>query len=192
MLEPTTPQEAVTEYLNDISAELAATTIANHEYRLKQFLDWTNEAGINNMNNITGRKLQEFKQWKQGEVAKVTLKNHLSTLRQFIEFCEDTNAVPTGVGRKIRLPTMQLGEDVNDTFLTAKEADRILDYCDTYEYATLRHTAFYILWHTGMRSGALRGLDMPTSTAITDSSQLDTGQKPTRRSKTKNEQRVTS
>lgn len=160
MLEPTTPREAVTEYLDEISTELAATTVANHRYRLKQFLDWSEEAGVNDMNNVNGRKLQEFKTWKQGEVAKVTLKNHLSTLRQFIEFCEDTNAVPTGVGRKIRLPTMQLGEDVDDTFLLSKEAERILDYCEKYEYATLRHTAFCILWHSGMRSGALRGLDV--------------------------------
>jgi integrase len=160
MLEPTTPREAVENYIDDIKHELAATTVANHRYRLEQFIQWSDEAGIDDMNSITGRKLQEFKTWKQGTVAKVTLKNHLSTLRQFIEFCEDTNTVPTGVGRKIRLPTMQLGEDVNDTFLMAKEADQILDYCDKYEYATLRHTVFHILWHTGMRSGALRGLDV--------------------------------
>jgi integrase len=160
MLEPTTPREAVEDYIEDIRRELAATTIANHRYRLEQFIEWTDETGITNMNSITGRKLQDFKNWKRDSVAKVTLKNHLSTLRQFIEFCEDTNSVPTGVGRKIRLPTMQLGDDVDDTFLMAKEADRILDYCKKYEYATLRHTVFYILWHTGMRSGALRGLDV--------------------------------
>jgi site-specific recombinase XerD len=160
MLEPTTPREAVENYIEDIKHELAATTVANHRYRLEQFIQWSDETGIDDMNSITGRRLQEFKTWKQGTVAKVTLKNHLSTLRQFIEFCEDTNTVSTGVGRKIRLPTMQLGEDVDDTFLMAKEADRILDYCEKYEYATLRHTVFHILWHTGMRSGGLRGLDV--------------------------------
>jgi site-specific recombinase XerD len=155
-----TPREAVNEYLAEIKNELAATTHANHRYRLDQFIQWADEEGLTNMNDITGSKLQSFKQWKSGDVAKVTVKNHLSTLRQFIEFCEDIDVAPNGVGRKIRLPTMQLGDDVNDTHLLPKEAKAILDYCEKYEYATLRHTAFYILWHTGMRSGGLRGLDV--------------------------------
>ncbi|ELZ37509.1 tyrosine-type recombinase/integrase [Halorubrum tebenquichense] len=155
-----TPREAVNEYLAEIKNELAATTHANHRYRLDQFIQWADEEGLSNMNDITGSKLQDFKQWKSGDVAKVTIKNHLSTLRQFIEFCEDIDVAPNGVGRKIRLPTMQLGDDVNDTHLLPNEAEAILDYCDKYEYATLRHTAFYILWHTGMRSGGLRGLDV--------------------------------
>ena len=160
MLEPITPREAVNEYLAEIKNELAATTHANHRYRLDQFIQWADENNMTNMNDITGSKLQEFKQWKSSDVAKVTVKNHLSTLRQFIEFCEDIDAAPVGVGRKIRLPTMQLGDDVNDTHLLPKEAEAILNYCEKYEYATLRHTAFYILWHTGMRSGGLRGLDV--------------------------------
>jgi len=160
MLEPMTPREAVNEYLAEIKNELAATTHANHRYRLDQFIQWADEEGLTNMNDITGSKLQDFKQWKSGDVAKVTVKNHLSTLRQFIEFCEDIDVAPNGVGRKIRLPTMQLGDDVNDTHLLPKEAKAILNYCEKYEYATLRHTAFYILWHTGMRSGGLRGLDV--------------------------------
>jgi len=155
-----TPREAVNEYLAEIKNELAATTHANHRYRLDQFIQWADKEGLTNMNDITGSKLQDFKQWKSGDVAKVTVKNHLSTLRQFIEFCEDIDVAPNGVGRKIRLPTMQLGDDVNDTHLLPKEAKAILNYCEKYEYATLRHTAFYILWHTGMRSGGLRGLDV--------------------------------
>jgi site-specific recombinase XerD len=155
-----TPREAVNEYLAEIKNELAATTHANHRYRLDQFIQWADKEGLTNMNDITGSKLQDFKQWKSSGVAKVTVKNHLSTLRQFIEFCEDIDVAPNGVGRKIRLPTMQLGDDVNDTHLLPKEAKAILNYCNKYEYATLRHTAFYILWHTGMRSGGLRGLDI--------------------------------
>ena len=160
MLQPMSPREAVTEYLNEIKPEVAATTHANHRYRLKQFLEWADENGLDNMNEITGKSLQEFKQWRRQDIAKVTLKNHLGTIRQFIEFCEDIDTAPTGVAGKIRLPTLQLGEDVNDVHLLEKEADAILEYCEKYEYATLRHTAFYILWYTGMRSGALAGVDV--------------------------------
>lgn len=160
MLEPTTPREAVNEYLAEVQQELAAATAQNHKYRLNKFLTWANETGLTNMNNITGSQLQEFKQWLTGDVAKVTVKNHLSTVRQFIEFCEDINVAPEGIGRKIRLPTIQLGEDVSDVHILQKEADAILSYCEDYEYATLRHTAFYLLWHTGMRASALTGLDV--------------------------------
>jgi len=94
------------------------------------------------------------------DLAPVKLKNHLGTLRQFLEFCEDIDVAPTGISRKLRLPTLELGEDVSDVFILPEEADAILDYCDDYEYASLRHVAFFILWHTGMRSGAIRGLDL--------------------------------
>ncbi|UPV72737.1 site-specific integrase [Halorussus limi] len=160
MLEPTSPREAVNEYLAEVQQELAAATAQNHKYRLDKFLTWTDEVGLDDMNEITGSLLQEFKQWLMGDVAKVTVKNHLSTVRQFVEFCEDINVAPKGVGRKIRLPTIQLGEDVSDVHILQKEAEMILEYCEDYEYATLRHTAFYILWHTGMRASALTGLDI--------------------------------
>lgn len=187
MLEPTSPREAVNEYLAEVNQELAAATAQNHKYRLEKFLNWADQYGLDNMNDITGSKLQEMKQWLHTDVSKVTVKNHLSTIRQFVEFCEDIDAAPNGVARKIRLPTMQMDEDVRNIHLTEKEADAILEYCDKYEYATLRHTAFYILWHTGVRASALTGLDVRDYD--TNSQSLSLQHRPEQETPLKNKER---
>lgn len=160
MLRPMTPQEAVNDYLEDVQGEVARTTYENHMSRLQRFLEWADDYGLDDMNNISGSKLHEFKQHRKQDIAKITLKNQLGTIRQFLEFCEDIDVAPNGVSRKVRLPSIELGEDVNDVHITQKEAEKVLEYCEDYEYATMRYTVFYILWETGMRTGALRGLDV--------------------------------
>lgn len=160
MLEPMSPEEAVTEYLEDRESELADTSNKNHRYRLQHFLEWPDEYGLEDMNAITGRKLHDFKKWRGKDVNNVTLKNQLGTVRQFIAFCERINAAPNGVQEKLIFPTIGHMEDVRAAKLTLEEANGILKYCEKYEYAMLRHAAFYLIWHTGIRSGTLRALDV--------------------------------
>lgn len=160
MLEPMHPREAVNEYLSEVEAELAAATAQNYRYRLKKFLDWAEQAELGNMNDLHGNQLQAFKKDLMDDLAKITVKNHLSTTRKFVRYCEDRNVAPEGVSRKIRLPTIHKGEDVRDDHITQDEIAKILDFCEIYEFATLRHTAFYLLVETGLRSGALTGLDV--------------------------------
>jgi site-specific recombinase XerD len=160
MLEPMPPREAVTEYLEDKKTELADTSHQNHRYRLQRFLEWADETGLDDMNEITGRKLHRYKQWRAEDVNNVTLKNQLGTVRQFLAFCERINAAPDGVHEKLTLPTIGHMEDVRTDKLSPDEANAILEYCEKFEYATLRHAAFYLMWHTGIRSGAVRALDI--------------------------------
>lgn len=160
MLDPMSPEEAVTEYLEDRRTDLAPSSHENHTYRCQRFIEWADQYGLTNMNDLTGRKLHEFRKWRQEDVNAVTLKTQLGTIRLFLRFCERLNAVPADMDQKLSLPTIGYNEDVNDDVLTAEEATAILDYCETYEYATLRHTAFYLIWHTGMRSGTIRSLDL--------------------------------
>lgn len=160
MLEPMSPKEAVTEYLKDRETDLAPTSHENHKYRCQRFIEWADEFGLTNMNELTGRKLHEFKKWRQEDVNAVTLKTQLGTIRIFLRFCDRINAVPSGVDEKISMPDIGYNEDVNDDVLSKEEAKTILNYCEKYEYATVRHAAFYLIWHTGMRSGTARSLDL--------------------------------
>jgi hypothetical protein len=98
MLEPMPPHEAVTEYPADRKNELADTSHENHRYRLHRFLEWADETGLDDMNEITGRKLHRFKQWRSEDVNNVTLKNQLETIR-----CERISAAPNGVHEKFTL-----------------------------------------------------------------------------------------
>ena len=187
MLEPITPEDAVESYLADKELELEDSSLRNHRYRLQRFLEWAGECGLEDMNEITGRKLNEYKQWRSKDVNNVTLKNQLGTVRQFIAFCERIDAAPQGVHEKMTLPTIGYMEDVSEERLTSDEAEVILEYCEKYEYATLRHALFYVMWHTGIRSGTAHALDV--ADLDTEQGFLDIRNRPETGTKLKNRDR---
>mgnify|MGYP000194574002 FL=1 len=159
MIEPITPRRAKELYLED-RTDLSDTSKQNHGYRVERFVEWCEENDLDNLNDLTGRDLHEFKVWRAQDVNNVTLQNQLGTIRQFLAFCERIDAVPGGVSGKVELPQLGMDEDVNDTAITPEEAEAILEYLDKYEYATLRHLIFYTLWHTGIRTSTLRAFDV--------------------------------
>lgn len=159
MLEPMHPVEAVQDYL-DGRTDLSPSSKRNHGYRLQRFLEWCEEEGIDEMNELTGRKLHRYKIWRAEDVNNVTLKNQLGTIRQFLAFCEHIDAVPEGLSEKLELPELGLKEDVDDTMLSSDEVEKVLPYLQKYEYASLRHVIFLLLWHTGIRTSTLRAFDI--------------------------------
>jgi site-specific recombinase XerD len=162
MLEPLRPQKAVEQYLASRSHDATKSTIQNHRYRLKQFLKWAEEQGFDNMNDLTGRKAEQFKNWRVAEcdVNSVTLEQHLRTFRVFVRWCESVDAVEEGVADKILVPRVSQGEKVREEYIDKETAEEIIDYLCRFEWATVSHLIFHILWHTGMRRGALHSLDL--------------------------------
>jgi len=161
-LQPITPQEAKEWYLENRRADVAEATYNAHNYRLSAFVRWCDESGIENMNDLSGRHFHKYKTWRreEGDCNKVTLATQLSTLKVFINFCEGIDGVQQGLSEYIDPPTMSKQEDVNDDHLDAETAEIIIDYNRNYNYADRNHIIFELLWHTGMRNGALRAIDL--------------------------------
>ena len=59
-LEPIEPETAVELYLADREPELRSVTLNSHRSRLGFFVEWCADRGIDNLNELTGRKLNEF------------------------------------------------------------------------------------------------------------------------------------
>lgn len=160
-LEPIEPAVAVQMYLEDRRHEVADATLQAHDYRLRQFVAWCEEVGIDNLNEITGRELHRFrvKRREKDGLATATMKGQLATLRTFLRFCATIEAVKPELDEKILLPTTT-EEDARTEMLTSDRAQEILTHLEKYEYATLRHALMEVLWQTGIRAGAVRGLDI--------------------------------
>lgn len=92
MLESLTPEDAVEAYLNERESELSESSLRNQRYRLGQFLDWCEEVGLEDMNEMTGRRAYEYRQWRSEGIKPITLKTSLDTLRVFLRFCERIEA----------------------------------------------------------------------------------------------------
>jgi len=161
-LEPLAPVEAKEMFLAQRSNEVAEATLQGYHYRLKPFVQWCDEQGVTNLNDLTARSLHEYRLWRKedGDLKTITLKGQLSTLRVFVKFCETIDGVEQGLHDKILIPSVDDEEAVSNSMLDAERAKPILDYLGKYEYASKRHALFSVLWHVGCRMGAAHSLDV--------------------------------
>ena len=60
-LEPIDPETALDLYLADKETEFAKATHRSHGSRLGHFVRWCDERDITNLNELTGRRLQEYR-----------------------------------------------------------------------------------------------------------------------------------
>lgn len=159
-LEPIEPDTAVELYLTERKSELSKQTLRTHKGRLKLFLDWCAENDIDNLNDLTGRDTNRYKIWRSKEIKNVTLKSYIDTLRVFLRWATGIDAVHPELPNKVQSPTLQRGENERDTHIDSETAEEILAYLRKYEYSTLPHITWELLWHTSMRRGAARSLDV--------------------------------
>jgi integrase len=166
-LQPIEPEEAVEMYLNSREDDCTRNTIEGQYYRLQAFLAWCEEEGVENLNGLSGRDLYAYRVWRRegnynggGELSGPTLRGNLATLRSFLRFCGEIEAVPAEFFDRVPIPTVSGGADVSESTLDPDRAQTILEYLGSYHYASRTHVIALVLWHTGCRVGALRALDV--------------------------------
>lgn len=159
-LQPIEPETAIELYLNHREPELADKTMQNITQHLTRFQEWCEKEGIDNLNELTGRKLHEYRLWRQDGVAQTTLSINLSSLRVFLKWCQSVDGVPDGLYETVILPTRNRSEEARDEMLNADHAEEMLQWLRTYKYATRTHALLEVMWHTGIRKGTLRSLDV--------------------------------
>ncbi|MFD1641460.1 tyrosine-type recombinase/integrase [Halohasta litorea] len=159
-LDPISPPEAIDLYLEHRRPEVAKTTLQNHEYRLSRFREWADEHDLENMNDLTGRKLHQYRTWRSEGIKRVTLVNELRTLQMFLEFCAAIDAVEEGLREQVLIPTLEPGDEASDVELHTDRAEEILKYLKRFHYASRKHVVFALLWHTGIRLGTLQSIDL--------------------------------
>ena len=161
-LEPLEPQRAKEMYQQERQGEVTERTLQAHHYRLVHFIRWCNEEGIDDLNDLTGRRLHECRLWRKedGDLNAVSLRTQLETLRVFIRFCETIDAVPSGLHEKILLPTLSNDDEQCEEILRSEQAEDVLEYLRQSEYASRTHVVLELFWHTGIRLGSLIALDL--------------------------------
>jgi len=166
-LEPLAPREAINLYLDARRDDTTENTRQGQLYRLRAFATWCDEEHVENLNELDGRDLYAYRIWRreggysddEEELAPSTLRGDLATLRAFLRFCGEIEAVPSDFFDRVPLPSVS-GHDVSETTLEPDRAETILDYLGEYDYASRTHVIVLLLWHTGCRMGALRALDV--------------------------------
>ncbi len=164
-LEPIAPRDALELWLDQMDGDLSPHTVRARRYRMGFFVRWCEGADadgprLTNLNEISGRDLLRYRNWRADGINRVTLKTQLSELRVFMRFCAKIDAVPESIPERINVPTLQGGENERDTFVSAERAEDVIEFLETYYYASLNHVLFLLTWQTGARIGGLHSLDL--------------------------------
>jgi site-specific recombinase XerD len=164
-LEPLEPATAKEMYLDARKQEVSQSTLEGYHYRLTHFIRWCEAVeGISNMNVLTGRKLHEYKTWRRddGNLQPITLEGQLDALRLFIRWCGTINAVDPELHEVFAtlLPKLRKTDEQSEAILEYETASELLTYLRKFEYGSRTHVLLEVLWHTGIRLGALVSLDV--------------------------------
>ena len=104
-LEPIEPKYALELYLADRENNVSQATIYSHRSRLGHFIRWCQAgASINNLNELFGRQLHEFRIWRriEGDLSKTTEKTQMDKLRGITHALQE--GWPIKVGSWIAVP----------------------------------------------------------------------------------------
>jgi len=161
-LEPIKPKAALELYLAYRENELSQATMYSHNSRIGHLVRWCNEKSIENVNELTGRKLQEYRIWRreEGDLRPASEKTQMDTIRVFIRWLETIDAVPADLSTKILSPTLSLDDEVRNVLIDKEQIDPVLTHLAKYDYASLKHVSLTLLWKTMMRIGAAHALDL--------------------------------
>lgn len=86
------------------------------------------EANIDNMNDLTGRMLQEFKTWRRDEngLKPITLHGQLGALRIFLRWGESIDAVEEGLHDKIVMSVLNKDDEQSEDVLRSEDTEKVL------------------------------------------------------------------
>ena len=154
-----TVSDAVEQYQRERSHEVRESTVVNQKYHLRSFVDWAAEIELDDLGNLNGFLVNQFKTWRRenSEINDQTLYNVLMTIRGFLGWCEQRELVEDGLADKLDIPKPE--DPTRNTTIDPRRAEDILTHLQKFRYASLHHVLFYLLYHTGMRIGTARALD---------------------------------
>lgn len=166
-LQPLSPEEALELHLNMMEENYTKSTVWSHNSRLQFFINWCEMEGLDNLNDLSGRDILRYRTWRRqqngkgdGPISEATLKTALDTLRVYLKTAAKADAVHPKLPEQIDPPSLSDRKASRDVMLDADRAQRLIDYLRKYEYASAIHLTTELLWHTGMRRGAIRSIDV--------------------------------
>jgi site-specific recombinase XerD len=161
-LEPLDPETGVELFIEHKATDCAASTVQNHRYRMKHFLEWCDETGTENLNDLSGRDIQRYRLWLADgdDINAITMKNMMSGFRVFLEWAGSIEAVTENLYQKLMIPRVRGNRESREDILETERAEELLAHLSRYKYASMHHVLLAFLWETGMRMGAAHSVDV--------------------------------
>ncbi|WP_435143851.1 tyrosine-type recombinase/integrase [Halobaculum sp. P14] len=158
------PREAADRWLSKRGVDCSDTTIATYWYRIKKIVDFCEERDIDRLSELTPWALDEFDSEMRGRgPEKVTLSKEYRTMNKWLEWAENIGIARESISEVLDPPETTKEEEVNRDRLEPAIAKSTIRAFRSQpvgaDRATLPHTILELLWWTGARMGAIRGID---------------------------------
>ncbi|GGN97583.1 tyrosine-type recombinase/integrase [Haloarcula pellucida] len=157
------PRAARDRWLDKLRVEKRGASVSTYHYRLKLFVEWAEEQGIERMRDLSGWELESYENFRRSQdLSPITLNKEMGTLRNWLEYCARIEVVPEDLPEKIDPPDVPKDAESSDVMLHHEEAKKLLThYRENPELrGTRQHVLLAIAWTTGARMGAIRALDL--------------------------------
>ena len=154
--------EALEWFLDHRRADASDWTLSTYRYRLGAFVEWCADEEIETVGELDGWTFERFFRHRRSELAPVSLKGQMTSLKVFVAYLERIEAVDEDLSEKVDVPTVTRDQETSDVQLEAADAKELIGYYrnSVAERATPRHVVLEVLWNTGCRLGGLRGADL--------------------------------
>lgn len=159
-LQPLDPEDGVDRFLEHRKPSIRETSFRNAKHRMSIFLEWCDERGVENLNDLDGRKLNDFVRWRRPQVAPITLQKQLSSVRQALRWWADIEAVESGLAERLHSPELPDGAESKDVHIEPDRVEAALKYFRRRHFGSQDHALISLLWRTGMRRSAARSIDV--------------------------------
>lgn len=165
-LEPISPAAGVEKFLDMKAQEIRPPTVEEYRGKLEHFLTFCENRGIDNLNDLDGRAVDEFRTYRRTEttesssLATKTVRDDMYLFRDFLEYLGKIEGVPVDLCEKVEIPTLGKDDGVRDIELPPDRVKEILDHFEKYAYASTEHVIFLFYSHTGRRPGDLYAVDV--------------------------------
>lgn len=158
------PREAAERWLSKQSIDKTENTLATYWYRIKKLVDYCEEHDIDRLADLTPWALDEFDaEFRSREPKKVTISKEYRTMQNWLAWAAGVGIVQEGLAEILDPPRTTKSEEVSTERLAPEVATaniRALRHEPVGgDRATIHHTLLELMWFSGARIGALRGLD---------------------------------
>ncbi|WP_204366251.1 site-specific integrase [Haloarcula amylolytica] len=149
-------------YLDERKEDATYSTWDTIDRGLRPFSDWSEEVSLENMNELTGRKLRQFKSWCRETTGNgiVSLNGIFGVLRRFLVYCTKIEAVPVGLPPKTPVPNVPDDKDISYAKPSDELVNAVSEYLEVNEPSSRRRVEFEIIKEIASRVGAVRAIDL--------------------------------
>lgn len=163
MSDDLSPSDAQERFLARRETDASERTLHSYRSRLDHFVEWCEEQGIDRVGDLTPRDIDDYSLDRQRQgYEPVTVQGHLATLQVFLKYLDRVGFIEQAVAESVDVPNLDAEEMSSDERLAPDDAEPLLQYFrdSKAHYGTSNHAVLELLWHTGARMGAVRGLDL--------------------------------